>query len=311
MQGDLYKLDGDRIQRLLDDQKWKQLKLKIRSRLSQRTIAYVMSGGPVSCETALKVAAALDVPLVELGPRLAHSPRWSSIPQLSPKVYKKQKSAMEEAVAADMKGHYRKAIQVAEAVLVSLDRSKDMEVYDAVFVRLLTFMDHAAERGASVKYEQIDQRIRDFERDYAQSESTSSPWIRYQRGICLRKLRKWIDARTTIKILLVSKDKDLHMAAAHQLAVVDLDEAKTSKPQTKRTKLLSEARKRLKKCAVHWKKVGIHRAGFSLRRLGELEQLSGDRKKALRHYLAALQIFAHHSCDRYAANTCRNIETLI
>ena len=77
-------------------------------------------------------------------------------------------------------------------ILAKLNRSEDVEAHDAVFVRLLTFMDHAAdERGAGAN-EKVSDVIVDFLRNTA--PPNPRPGLdHYQHGICLRKLKAWND----------------------------------------------------------------------------------------------------------------------
>src|SRR5687767_1102906 len=156
MQNDLYRLDDDKIRQLLKERGWKPPRLQIESGLSRRTITYILKERrPVTFETAKMVAQALRVPLAKLRPMLAQSPHWQSVPELAGETLSGYQKKMKEAAEADMQGEHEKAVATTRAILTQLKPVEDAEAYDAVFLRLLTFLDHAADRANSGNYREI------------------------------------------------------------------------------------------------------------------------------------------------------------
>ena len=312
MYADLYWLDGDTVRELLKERDWNQASLWKTSTLSRTRVAQIVHNAkPVSFETVRVLAKKLKVPINRLRPRLADSLRWQSVPELEGKVLREARRKMQAAAEADMQGNHDEAVKIAETVREDvLDRDEDVEAYDAVFVRLLTFMDHAAEQQRRGSHRDIALLIRDFVNACGGVQSTSWPWIQYQYAICLCKMKDWYSARGVLDELSRTDNRGLQIAVSHQLAVVEIEEAKSTRGRAKRIQLLGAARARLQSCMNEWEKTGGHRAGFSQRRLGELEALCANRAESLKYYLRALMTFCRYHCDRYAEDTRCEIERL-
>jgi tetratricopeptide (TPR) repeat protein len=127
----------------------------------------------------------------------------------------------------------------------------------------------------------------------------SSPlhgWADLHRGVALRRLNRFDEA---LAVLLPLLNHEIHeLGALHQVSVVRLEQGLARNDAD----LLEQARIGFDRCLDGWgRETGNaqHRAGFALRRLGQLFAATGERHRAIMCYVEAFGIFSATGSTRY------------
>ena len=203
-----------------------------------------------------------------------------------------------------MAGRHVQAVDICRAILRGLDVDDDPETYGAVLVRLVSFLDHAGSYQTGI--DEVDAFINEMTE---QPADLGCAWLRYHKGICLRKLGR-LDEAAAIFESLENRDGDFEASCLHQRGVVELAQYGVD-PSPRAKSALQDARQFLEDCLSAWEGRGLHREGFTRRRLAQACALAGDYVAAIRHMTKAIEIFASYRCQRYRKEAWEDMEEKI
>ena len=216
----------------------------------------------------------------------------------------KHRNRLLEAINDDLNGEFDSAITKCRTVLKSISEEADFDSYAAVFVRYLTFLDHHGCKQAEMLSE-----AQAFLNKHARGDQASHSevlWVRYQKGICLRRKGEYGEARAAFARLEEDSRREYQLAAAYQLAVIDMEVGLAGKPDS-----LASAESALEECRGEWRRIQSHREGFALLRLGKIAENRKVIGEALEYYAAAIEVFARHRCGRYLDNAWTAFKALL
>ncbi len=293
----MYLPHGSKIRGLREGQGLSQKDLADRALIGLRTLSSIeKSKRTITPEVAHDLAVALGVTVGQICDPVIS---WQWVPELEPAQQRKLSAAIKD----DMQGQHAKAVAQCRELLAAVAKAGRFENFAAVFVKLITFMDHAGDHQQAL--DELDSFLQSAE-EQNRSACLQVHWARYHRGICLRRLKRYDEAKNELQTLQ-NDSPEYEQAAAYQLAVADLKQTTESGDHSSFVRLLTQ----FEQCHDAWSPLGTHRHAYPLRRMGQVHALADNHRQALTCLLDALEIFARHHCDRYVEETRADIQELI
>lgn len=293
----MYIPHGAMIRAVREEQGLSQQDLADRAIIGLRTLGFVeKSERPITPDVAHSLADALGLSVRQIGDPVIS---WQWVPELTPS----QQRKLSIAIRDDMGARHAKAVAQCREVLADVAAVGTFENVAAVFVKLITFMDHAGD------HQQALDELDSFFKHVTTQNHLASPqvhWALYHKGICLRRLMRYDEARQELLKLKIASP-EYEQAATYQLAVIDLKQATESNNRDAFDGLLCQ----FQQCHDDWLPLGTHRHAYPLRRIGQLYAFVGNYRQALAYLLDALEIFARNHCDRYVQETRADIRELV
>jgi transcriptional regulator with XRE-family HTH domain len=293
----MYLLDGARVRQLREASGLSQREFADRADIGLRTLSAVEGNArTVKADIATQIAEVLEKSLGELGEPVVS---WLWVPNLDPPDQRK----LTAAIRGDMRGEHAKAAERCRDVLLAAEELGEFEVYAAVLVKLVTFLDHAGEHEQAL--DELDSFFVRVDTEHPTCHGEID-WARYHRGICLRRLERFDDARLDLQ-QLVDDGGPYRQSALYQLVVVDLEQALKDGARRLPVDLLD----RLQECHDAWIPQESHRHAFPLRRMGQWYAVNGQYRESCECFMKAIELFARHDCDRYVEASFKDMRKYV
>jgi 8-oxo-dGTP pyrophosphatase MutT (NUDIX family)/tetratricopeptide (TPR) repeat protein len=243
------------------------------------------------------VAAALVKAFEEKRPEFDRQQLRSALNQsfgVYPKWPEPLRSALEEsdnfnvmyflAEAHDKENDNLKAERVLRKMLETLN-PEDRANYTVACVKLADVLDHADRPADALQILEEFISLTDAEKLYGRGYV----WANYHKGICLRRVKRYDEARAVLERLHKAGDGGIAIASLHQLAIIDIEQGN-----------FAEAEKKLMVCKSERDKDEFnHRRAYEYRRLGQVYALTERRDEARAAFDEALAISARCADWRY------------
>lgn len=308
MSHERYAIDGRRVVNLRGQKKWTQSILAEKSGIAHRKIVNIEHNrGSYDYETVSWLADALGVDVEKL--IYACHFDWRAVPVLPTRPDHDQ---VAKAIRLDMRGRHREAATLCREVLERVAGSVGPREHVELQVRLISMLSNAGEhREALAECDALLARLASPPAGLAHVRR----WVHYRRGIILRRLGRYEEAKETFLRLLAERDDGYVASLRHQLGVLEIVLAKSVTEH--RAHHLQKAIDHLEIALRRWDEVGArvegvpHRKGFTLLRLTEAYRRQGRTAVAFQTGFEALHWLAHHGCDRYVEEAKAELRELV
>jgi transcriptional regulator with XRE-family HTH domain len=310
MSHERYAIAGRTVTHRRKQKGWTQLDLAEESGIAHRKIVDIEHDrGTYNYQTVKWLADALDLPVEEL--IWACDIDWRAVPPLPTRLDREQ---VAKAIRLDMKGkgRHREAAMLCREVLERVDGTVGLREQVELQVRLMSMLSNGGEHRKALN-----------ECDALLASLASPPeglvhvrrWVRYWRGIILRRLGRYAEAKEIFLELLAERDDGYVASLHHQLGVLEIVIAKSVPERSAHH--LEEAVGHLEIALNRWDEVGArvegvsHRKGYTLLRLLEACRRQGKIAAAFHYGFEALHWLAYYRCERYVEEAKAELNELL